>query len=383
MKTSHEKAVRVLSFVDSVFGEDLHAKRVLSLANAVNGCLHASALAVHAIGLGLAKAMLLQSKHAIKQVDRLVSNAGVDVWALFSRWVPFVVSSRTEIVVAMDWTEFADDKQSTLAINMITRHGRATPLVWMTVRQSDLKDNRNEHEYRLLDRLKETVPQGCGVTVLADRGFGDTKLYAYLRELGFEFIIRFRGNILVTDASGEAKTGNAWVPANGHAKLIKNAVVTNSKFRLPGVVVKREQRMKEAWCLAVSSAAVTAPAAIALYGRRFTIEETFRDGKDPRFGFGLLNSRIGNPARRDRVLLISAAAMALVTLLGAAGEATGLDMKFKANTSKKRQHSLFRQGIMYYDCLVGMRDEWLRPLVKKFEELLQEHGALREILGLI
>lgn len=382
MKTSHEKAVRVLTFVDSVFGEDLHAKRVLSLANAVNGCLHASAVAVHAIGLGLAKAMLLQSKHAIKQVDRLVSNAGIDVWELFSRWVPFVISSRPKVVVAMDWTEFAYDKQSTLAIHLITRHGRATPLVWMTVKQEDLKNNRNDFEYRLLDRLKETLPEGCGVTVLADRGFGDTKLYAHLHELGFEFIVRFRGNIKVTDSQGETQIANAWVSSSGRATLIKDASVTDSRFRLPGVVVKRESKMKEAWCLAVSSR-ITAQEAVQLYGRRFTIEETFRDEKDPRFGLGLLQSRIASPARRDRVLLISAAAIALVTLLGAAGEATGLDMKFKANTSKKRQHSLFRQGIMYYDHMVGMRDEWLKPLVKKFEDLLREHAMLREILGFI
>ena len=253
----------------------------------------------------------------------------------------------------------------------------------MTVKQSDLKNNRNAYEYRLLDRLKETAPPGCEVTVLADLGFGDTKLYAHLHELGFQFVIRFRGNIRVADASGEAKTGNAWVSSSGRAKLIKNATVTDSKFHLPGVVVKREQNMKEAWCLAVSGSEVTAQEAVSLYSRRFTIEETFRDCKDPRFGLGLLHSRIGNPARRDRVLLISAAAMALVTLLGAAGEATGLDMRFKANTSKKRQHSLFRQGIMYYDCLVGMRDEWTRPLMEKFEKILQEHSTLREILGFI
>ena len=187
----------------------------------------------------------------------------------------------------------------------------------------------------------------------------------------------------MTSPEGETKTANAWVSANGRARLIKSASVTDSHFRLPGVVVKREQKMKEAWCLAVSRPQFTAQEAMNLYGRRFAIEETFRDEKDPRFGLGLLHSRIGNPARRDRVLLISAVAIALVTMLGAAGESTGLDMKFKANTSKKRQHSLFRQGLMYYDCLVGMRDEWLHPLVEKFEELLQEHVTLREILGFI
>ena len=38
---------------------------------------------------------------------------------------------------------------------------------------------------------------------------------------------------------------------------------------------------------------------------------------------GLSHTRIGEPMRRDRLLLISAFAIALLTLLGAAGEASG------------------------------------------------------------
>jgi hypothetical protein len=33
------------------------------------------------------------------------------------------------------------------------------------------------------------------VTILADRGFGDVKLFAFLGELGFEYVTRLRGNI--------------------------------------------------------------------------------------------------------------------------------------------------------------------------------------------
>jgi hypothetical protein len=44
------------------------------------------------------------------------------------------------------------------------------------------------------------------VTLLADRGFGDQKLFGFLRHtLGFEFIIRIRGNIIVTSAQGESR----------------------------------------------------------------------------------------------------------------------------------------------------------------------------------
>ena len=52
------------------------------------------------------------------------------------------------------------------------------------------------------------------------------------------------------------------------------------------------------------------------YGFRFECEETFRDLKDPRFGTGLRYSRIGQPARRDRVLLLGVLAQTVLTLFG-------------------------------------------------------------------
>jgi hypothetical protein len=41
-----------------------------------------------------------------------------------------MIGAREEIVVAMDWSEFDRDSQSTLAPNMVSRHGRAAPLIW-------------------------------------------------------------------------------------------------------------------------------------------------------------------------------------------------------------------------------------------------------------
>jgi hypothetical protein len=135
----------VRKFLQSLFAEDVHAMRVLSMANATLGVLCSASLAVHAIGQGLAHARGLVTKHAVKQVDRLLSNAGIDVWSYFASWVPFVIGPRARIRVALDWTEFDHDDQSTIALNMITRHGRATPLVWKTVQKSTLKGPRNNN----------------------------------------------------------------------------------------------------------------------------------------------------------------------------------------------------------------------------------------------
>ena len=47
----------------------------------------------------------------------------------------------------MDWTDFDGDKQATLVLTLITDHGRATPLLWLTVEKDELKDQRNLDEH--------------------------------------------------------------------------------------------------------------------------------------------------------------------------------------------------------------------------------------------
>ena len=111
------------------------------------------------------------TKHGVKQVDRLLSNRGVDVWAFFAYWAPFIVGARTEVVVALDWTSFAADGQDTIVLSMVTGHGRATPLLWKTVASSTLKGNQRRYEYEVLCRLRAVLPAGVKVTVVADRGF--------------------------------------------------------------------------------------------------------------------------------------------------------------------------------------------------------------------
>ncbi|RCX31293.1 hypothetical protein DFQ59_103261 [Thioalbus denitrificans] len=68
----------VQKFVADIFEGDIHAKRVLSLANATTGVLAAGSLAVSAIGQGLAHVCGLDPKHTVKQVDRLLGNAKIE-----------------------------------------------------------------------------------------------------------------------------------------------------------------------------------------------------------------------------------------------------------------------------------------------------------------
>ena len=374
----------VHGFLDALFGDDLHAKRVKSLAGATLGAIQSASLAVSLIGQGLALARGRLTKHAVKQVDRLLSNRGIDVDALLVHWVPYVIGKRDSITVAMDWTEFDADGQATIMLSLLSRHGRATPLVWLTVDKAALKNRRNGYEYQVLVRLAETLPADVRVRIVADRGFGDHKLYRVLtEELKFDFVIRFRGNITVTATDGEARAAADWVGAGGRARTLRGAAVTAEAYPVATVVCVRAKGMKEPWCLAASTADEPARALINLYAKRWEIEGGFRDTKDLRFGMGLGSMHVSTPDRRDRLWLINAFAVVLLTLLGAAGEQLGYDRHLKTNTTKRRTHSLFRQGSMLYELMPNMTDFLLLPLIKRFAQMLAAQPLFAQMFGAI
>jgi Transposase DDE domain len=381
MRSKQISVATVEQFLGGVFGQDLHAKRVQSLADATLGAMRSCSLAVSLIGQGLALARGLKTKHAVKQVDRLLSNPGIDVDALLPHWVHYVVGQRPSITVAMDWTEFAADGQATLMLSLLCRHGRATPLFWLSVETATLKDRRNGYAYQALVRLAEALPIGIKVCLVADRGFGDRKLYRLLtEELQFDFVIRFRGNITVTAADGEARPAADWVGKGGRARILRHAAVTADAYPVPAVVCVQAKAMKEPWCLA-SSTDLPSADLIKLSARRWGIEGGFRDAKDPRFGLGMGEIHLSSPARRDRLWLIAAFSIALLTLLGAAGEELGYDHMLRTSTTKRRTHSLLRQGIMLYELIPTMPEHRLLPLLTRFSSLLQPQPVFAEMFG--
>jgi UDPglucose 6-dehydrogenase len=64
--------------------------------------------------------------------------------------------------------------------------------------------------------------------------------------------------------------------------------------------------MAEPWHLAANDGSLSASQIIKLYSKRWTIEPSFRDSKDLRFGMGMNALRIDDPQRRVRLLLLNA-----------------------------------------------------------------------------
>ena len=141
-------------------------------------------------------------------------------------------------------------------------------------------------------------------------------------ELGFEYVIRLRGDVYVTNARGERRAAAAWVGAGGRARRLVGARVTDEhEWPVGAVVCVHDRKMDEPWCLVASEATVPTRVLIRYYGKRWGIEAGFRDIKDMRFGMGLSSMHVSRPERRDRLLLNQRVGDCRVVVAGCGGRA--------------------------------------------------------------
>jgi hypothetical protein len=148
---------------------------------------------------------------------------------------------------------------------------------------------------------------------------------------------------------------------------------------VPIVVCVQQKQMKEPWLLASSHGDLNGTALKYRDSKRFTVEETFRDVKNPRLGLGLKQTVMERNDRRDVLFLLAVLAHTLLIRLGKAGEELGMDRRLGA--TRPRHYSRFRQGQMLFDLIPTMEQKRLRTLLQRFGQLLREHAILSQVLG--
>lgn len=375
------KLNQVIDIILTIFGTITHRKRAISLAAAIFGCIIAERISSSFIGRSLARLLDKQPKHQIKQVDRLMGNPLLQTADFFEQYAAFVIGARSKIVVSIDWTEYAPDGHHVVCINLTTRQGRATPLVWKTHESARLKGRKRCYERGLLRRLEAILPpQVKRVVVLADRGFEDKKLYQFIQKKpGWDYIIRIRNRTFVQSLCGERRHAVRWVGFNGQIVELQSALVGCGKTPIGAFVGTKKKAMFDPWLLVTSIVGHKAQV-IKYYSRRFHCEEQFRDVKNARFGMGLSQTRVSTADRRDRLLLVQAIATVLLTLLGAAGEKVGYDKIIRSNTSRKRTHSLFRAGREY---ALWVMQTYRSALSKAFWTLFEAQPVEKRVFGYV
>jgi hypothetical protein len=126
-----------------------------------------------------------------------------------------------------------------------------------------------------------------------------------------------------------------------------------------GSQVKAKRGALEPWLLATSLPQASAATICDLYATRMQIEETFRDTKNPRFGWSLQQARYRSTWRIDNLFLLIALAMLAVMLLGAAAEAANRHLAYQSNSIKTRR---VLSWFMLGNCIIQHQElDWLEP----------------------
>lgn len=362
------KYTEISNFILDNLKGNFHHKTVLSISNSVFGLLNSGKATISKIGYGYAKGNNKTRKHGIKQTDKLLSNKKFDIQKIQKTITRLTTINRKDIIIAIDWTYFYKDNQATITAKIITNHGRATPLCWLTVYLDDLKGNMFKYENTLLENVYNNLPKDSKVTILADRGFGSKDRLKQLKNVyKFDYVVRFKKNNYVS-FKGRDKKASRWLSSTYTSRKLKNAYITKDKLHVPLVAIIKDKGMKDYWCLACSNDKACIKTIKKYYAKRWSTETSYRDEKNDYFGLGLYKSRIKNKHRRDRLFAIISLAIIVLTLLGDISEKLKLNKHIKANTTKYRTHSLFTQGLIVFEMLYSFGSKTRTKIMALFEK---------------
>ena len=304
-------------------------------------------LGIAAMGHSLAMAHTTSAKHAIKRVDRFLGNTRIDLEVACGDLISTVIGTAKEVHLTLDWTDpkTKDGRFQTLSCN-VRAHGRALPIAWVTVPKDQLKHHMREYEQALCTRVARLMPSSCHVILLADRGFATVNFFRVLDALGWDWVIRSKGNILVEIA-------NRWLPLLLLGQTRPVTLDTRMRYGKSAeggayagrLVVYADSRHQDPWFLVVSAGLADRSwgRIVATYGQRFTCEESYKDQKNDAFaGFHMDCVKLGTSDRWDRLWLVFAWAYYWLNIAGWRVEVEGEARHWRANTEKKRTHALWR-----------------------------------------
>lgn len=348
----------IVSLLETWLGRNcgfMHESRAKAVVKVVRGLLEGGKAVLTEIGRHVHAGRF--EKHGIKCADRLVGNATlhterVSLYAALARWL-LGRTARPWLIV--DWSDVELGHQFLMLKAAVPVGGRAVT-IYEEVHPLKRYNSPKTHR-RFLARLSAVVPEGCRPIVITDAGFRGPWFEA-VSALGWDWVGRVRNevkyriegdtvwkytrSVYYRATSAPRYLGRGWLSQkNAYAcqlhlyKALKRGPGRPRKASRAVPNVQRARRhAREPWLLATSLPVKTwsAKRVVRTYEKRMQIEETFRDLKSHRWGYGLQYARSRSPERLENLLMLTTLATLATWLAGLAVKAAGLGRHFQANT---------------------------------------------------
>lgn len=304
---------------------------------------------------------LAYEKHRIKCADRLLGNEHLhrERPSFYKALAHWLLSSVERPWIIVDWSD-VEVGHGFLMLKAAAPVGGRALSIYEEVHPLKRYNSPRTHR-RFLHRLHALLPEGCCPIVITDAGFRGP-WFQEVESLGWDWIGRVRNVVKYRHDDSStwraAKSlyykatrkpwyiGRCWLshkhPYACYLHLYKALNRGPGRPRKRSGLAhntKRERiHAREPWLLATSLSPQTwsARRVVRAYEKRMQIEETFRDLKSHRWGYGLQYARSRSTKRLEVLLLIGTLAMVATWLVGLAAKARGWDKHFQANTEKRR-----------------------------------------------
>lgn len=339
---------KIRRFIAQLLGEFVHKKRQETIAAMAAGGIASKSFVPAEIGRGIPGDAF--EKHRIKRVDRFLNNENIDMEPIARSIILLLASgdrrrytdkNRKRLGVAIDWSDFGDFKVLTAAV--VTTH-RGMPFHFKVVDETETRLKVAEREF--LEELKDICPSWIHFEILADRGFDDANFLKHVGEQCFSFVVRVcKDNSIRQDGEAAFKQlGDLPIERDRVYDLGEVDFTAAHRFRTRLVIV-HDKNQKDAWFLSTNMLAPSGRAIVWRYGRRFEIEESFKDLKDMRAGLHIGHVNLEKPERLTRLLIVAVLAYLFLVSAGLYGEKHNLQRRFQANTRKQRVLAVWRLGL--------------------------------------
>lgn len=247
-----------------------------------------------------------------RRFRRWLDSPAIDPVAVYSPLITRALRDwgKSPLILALD-TSVLFEKFCLIRVSVLFR-GRAVPLVSRVLEHPSAQVSTAQ----LLPVLAEVkgLLDFLGlqrIRLLADRGFCDTELMAWLRACGWHSRIRIKSSLLLAAPDGTrlCKVGEIKLAAR-ETRCLHNVMLTGQHFGPIHIALGRPTDGPEQW--QVVSDEPTSIKTFREYGERFQIEEGFLDEKSGLFG--LEDSKLRDAASLERlVLVLSVATLLLVS----------------------------------------------------------------------
>jgi hypothetical protein len=329
------------------------------LVKVVHGLLAGGRLTLTDLGRQLQTAAF--AKHNIKCVDRLLGNTHLQhervvIYRAVAWWV---LANTPRPVLLVDWSDCEPGHKHLMLKAAVPVRGRALS-IYEEVSPLARYNSPRTHR-RFLHNLRAVLPAHCRPIIVTDAGFRGP-WFREVERYGWDWLGRVRNKVkfaleqtpdwryttvLYPSATPRPRyVGRGWLsrkqPYACHLYLVrKYRRGPGRSRRIHGhrTLAKRARKLdKDPWLIATSlpNTPGAAKRIMKLDALRMQSEETFRDCKGHRWGFGLQYARSRDPRRWAILLRIGTLATMIHWLVGLAASARHYARHSQVNTLKKR-----------------------------------------------